>query len=66
MWEFKKQNKQAKGGKEREKGKPRNRILTMENKLMVSRGRGLGGMGERVSGVQYSDSALPHITQCSS
>ena len=48
--EFKKQNKRAKGKRERERerererGKPRKRLLTIENKLMVTRGE-VGGDG---------------------
>ena len=45
--DFKKQNKWAKGKKrERERGKPRNGLLTIENKLMVIRGDVGGEMGE--------------------
>ena len=44
--EFKKQNKGTKGGKKRERGKPRKRLLTTENDLMVTRGEAGGGMGE--------------------
>ena len=35
--EFKKQNNQAKGKKNRKGGKPRNSILILENKLLVTR-----------------------------
>ena len=33
-------------GEKRERDKPRNRLLTIENKLMVTRGEVGGGMGE--------------------
>ena len=43
--EFKKQNKQAKKKKRgRERDKPRNRVLTVENKLMITRGE----VGEQI------------------
>ena len=38
--------------RERERGKPRNRLLAMENKLMVTRGEVGEGMGERVMGIE--------------
>jgi len=38
--------------KERERGKPRNRFLTIENKLMVTRGEVGGRMGEIVMGIK--------------
>ena len=45
--EFTKQNKQRRG---RERGgkrdKPRDRLLTLENKLMVTKGEVDGGIGE--------------------
>jgi len=42
MWDFRnKTNEQRE--KERERAKPRNRILTIENKLMVTRGEVSGG-----------------------
>jgi len=43
--EFKEQNKQAKGKKKRDRGKPRNRLLTIENKLMITRRKVGGRMG---------------------
>ena len=36
----------SKGEKVRDKGKPRNRLLIIENKLMVTRGEVDGRMGE--------------------
>ena len=39
-------NKQAKGKRERERDKPRNRLIMIENKLMATRGEGHGRMGE--------------------
>jgi len=49
MWlhscvEFKKQNNEQRGKKKR--SKPRNRLLTVENKLIVARGEVGGWMGE--------------------
>jgi len=44
--ELKKQNKQVKGRKKRKGGKSRNRFLTTENKLMVTRGEVDGRIGE--------------------
>ena len=35
----------SKGGK-RERDEPRNRFLTLENKVMVTKAEGGGGMGE--------------------
>ena len=46
--EFKKQTKWAKGKRERDK--PRNRLLTTENKLMVTKREVGGGMGEKSDG----------------
>lgn len=43
-----KRNKQR--GKERKRGKPRNRLLTLENTLMVTRGEVGEGMGETGDG----------------
>ena len=45
--ELKNQNKQAKGKNktEEERHKPRNRLLTVENKLMATRGDADGGAG---------------------
>ena len=42
------------GGKEyeRERDKPRNRLVTMENTLMVTRGEVLGGWGKQVMGMK--------------
>ena len=48
--EFKKQNKLATGEKERERDKPRNRLLTLENELMLLKGLG-EGMGEIGMGI---------------
>ena len=42
--EFKKQNKCARRPKKRERDKPRNRFLTIENKLVVTTGEVGGGM----------------------
>ena len=39
------------GGKE-ERGKPRNRLLTIENKLMITRGEVGGRMGKQVMGIK--------------
>ena len=36
--------------REREREKPTNRLLTIENKLMVARGEQGGGMGEMCDG----------------
>ena len=36
--------------KKREKGKPRNRVLTIESKQIVTRGEAGGGMGSIVDG----------------
>ena len=44
--EFKKQNKQRGEKREREREKPRNRLLIIENKQMVTRGEVGGGMYE--------------------
>ena len=49
MWN-KKQSKRAKEKRERVRMKPRNRLLTIENHLMVSREKVGGGMGEIVNG----------------
>ena len=37
-------------GKKRERGKPRNRLLTIENKLMVTRREAVLGEGETGDG----------------
>ena len=49
MWNLRnKTNEQRE--KKREGGKPRNRLLTIENKLRVTRGKVGGGMGETGDG----------------
>ena len=49
--EFKKQNKGAKE-KKREKGKPRNRLLTIDNTLVVTRGKTVWGWVKQVMGIK--------------
>ena len=46
MWNLRNKTNEQKGKKEREREKPRNRPLTVENKLMVTRGEVGGGTGE--------------------
>ena len=43
MWNLRNKTNEQ---REKERGKPRNRLLTIENKLMVTRGEVGGGMGE--------------------
>ena len=43
MWNLR--NETSKGGRGRERRKPRNRLLTMKNKLMITGGE-VGGGGE--------------------
>jgi len=51
MWDFRnKTNEQRE--KERERAKPRNRILTIENKLMVHGGLWAGGWEKQVMGTK--------------
>ena len=62
MWEFKKQNKRAKEKteRERERAKPRNRFLTIENMLMVSRGEAGEGWVKQV--VEIKECTCPVST----
>ena len=45
MWNLRNKTNEQRGEKERQWGKPRNRLLTTENKLMVTR-EVVGGTGE--------------------
>ena len=46
MWNLRSKTSKGKRERERESRKPRNRLLTIENKLMVTRGEVSRGMGE--------------------
>ena len=46
VWNLRNKTNEQRGMKERERGKPRHRCLTIENKLMVTKGEVSGGMNE--------------------
>ena len=51
MWYLRNKTDEPRGAKrERVRGKPRNRLLTLDNKLLVTRGEVGGGMRERGDG----------------